>query len=89
MIPTVHQLELPLLEKIARLAEEFFAFAESIKAKAFRDELTADWRTQHSDLISGENSVEALLKRIQEMRGKVVKDKGGKKKIVREKNLCF
>ncbi len=37
---------------------------QSILAKAFRGELTADWRVQNPDLISGENSAEALLTRI-------------------------
>jgi len=38
---------------------------QSILVKAFRGELTAEWRAQHPELISGENSTEALLKRIQ------------------------
>lgn len=38
---------------------------QSTLAKAFRGELTADWRAQNPDLVSGENSAEALLKRIQ------------------------
>lgn len=38
---------------------------QSILAKAFRGELTADWRQQNPELISGENSAEALLARIQ------------------------
>ena len=37
---------------------------QSILAKAFRGELTADWRTQNPELISGENSAEALLAKI-------------------------
>ena len=37
---------------------------QSILAKAFRGELTADWRAANPDLITGENSAEALLKRI-------------------------
>jgi type I restriction enzyme S subunit len=37
---------------------------QSILAKAFRGELTADWRAQNPDLISGENSAESLLERI-------------------------
>jgi len=37
---------------------------QAILAKAFRGELTADWRAQNPELISGENSAEALLKRI-------------------------
>ena len=37
---------------------------QSILAKAFRGELTAEWRAQNPDLISGENSAAALLERI-------------------------
>ena len=37
---------------------------QAILAKAFRGELTADWRAQNPELISGENSAEALLARI-------------------------
>ncbi|MES3675781.1 restriction endonuclease subunit S [Halomonas elongata] len=37
---------------------------QSILAKAFRGELTADWRATHPELISGEQSAEALLERI-------------------------
>ncbi|EPI2105765.1 restriction endonuclease subunit S [Providencia rettgeri] len=37
---------------------------QSILAKAFRGELTADWRAANPDLISGENSAESLLEKI-------------------------
>ena len=37
---------------------------QSILAKAFRGELTADWRADNPELISGENSAEALLEKI-------------------------
>lgn len=37
---------------------------QSILAKAFRGELTANWRATNPELISGENSVEALLEKI-------------------------
>ncbi|MGU5674094.1 hypothetical protein ACV1C4_03195 [Aeromonas hydrophila] len=37
----------------------------TILAKAFRGELTADWRAANPDLISGDNSASALLARIQ------------------------
>ncbi|WP_459866239.1 restriction endonuclease subunit S [Halomonas shantousis] len=37
---------------------------QSILAKAFRGELTAQWREENPELISGENSAEALLERI-------------------------
>jgi hypothetical protein len=33
-------------------------------AKAFRGELTQEWRVANPELISGDNSAEALLKRI-------------------------
>ena len=44
---------------------------QSILAKAFRGELTADWRAANPELISGENSAEALLARIKAERAKV------------------
>ena len=37
---------------------------QSILAKAFRGELTAEWRAANPALITGENSAEALLERI-------------------------
>ncbi|EAP9194207.1 4'-phosphopantetheinyl transferase [Salmonella enterica] len=37
---------------------------QSILAKAFRGELTAQWRAENPDLISGENSAAALLEKI-------------------------
>ncbi|MDX5336653.1 MAG: type I restriction endonuclease subunit R [Marinobacter sp.] len=39
---------------------------QSILAKAFRGELTEQWRKENPELISGENSAEALLERIKE-----------------------
>jgi type I restriction enzyme S subunit len=44
---------------------------QSILAKAFRGELTADWRAENPELISGENSAAALLGRIKAERDKV------------------
>tara|TARA_R110002124_G_scaffold28707_6_gene100898 strand:- start:13032 stop:14510 length:1479 start_codon:yes stop_codon:yes gene_type:complete len=41
---------------------------QSVLAKAFRGELTTDWRAANSELISGDNSAEALLKRIKSER---------------------
>lgn len=38
--------------------------AQSILAKSFRGELSADWRAANPDLISGDNSAEALLTKI-------------------------
>ena len=37
---------------------------QSILAKAFHGDLTAEWREQNFDLISGENSAETLLEKI-------------------------
>ncbi|KZY51690.1 hypothetical protein A3733_08950 [Pseudoalteromonas shioyasakiensis] len=37
---------------------------QSILAKAFRGELTAKWREKNPELISGDNSAEALLAKI-------------------------
>ncbi|MDT4289554.1 restriction endonuclease subunit S [Methylomonas sp. MO1] len=57
---------------------------QSILAKAFRGELTTDWRLQNPDLISGENSAEALLKRIQLERNAQLA--GGKATKVKKKS---
>ena len=38
---------------------------QSILAKAFSGELTAEWREQHQDLITGINSAQSLLAKIQ------------------------
>ncbi|MGI3451375.1 restriction endonuclease subunit S [Citrobacter arsenatis] len=48
---------------------------QSILAKAFRGELTAQWRADNPDLISGENSAAALLEKIKAERAA----SGGKK----------
>lgn len=48
---------------------------QSILAKAFRGELTAQWRSENPDLISGENSAAALLEKIKAERAA----SGGKK----------
>jgi type I restriction enzyme S subunit len=44
---------------------------QSILAKAFRGELTEQWRKDNPELISGENSAEALLERIKAERAAV------------------
>ncbi|HAW1448861.1 TPA: restriction endonuclease subunit S [Escherichia coli] len=48
---------------------------QSILAKAFRGELTTQWRAENPDLISGENSAAALLEKIKAERA----PSGGKK----------
>ena len=51
-------------QKAQAASERVNKLTQSILAKAFRGELTADWRAANSDLISGENSAEALLEKI-------------------------
>jgi type I restriction enzyme S subunit len=53
---------------------------QSILAQAFSGELTKDWRQQNPDLISGENSAEALLERIKAEREKLKPAKKTRKK---------
>lgn len=54
---------------------------QAILAKAFSGELTADWRAQNPDLISGENSAEALLAKIKAEREALAKCKPTKPRI--------
>ncbi|WP_289028269.1 restriction endonuclease subunit S [uncultured Paraglaciecola sp.] len=51
-------------EKTNAALERVNKLTQSILAKAFRGELTADWRAANPDLISGDNSAEALLAKI-------------------------
>lgn len=51
------------------------SLTQSILAKAFRGELTAQWRAENPDLTSGENSAAALLEKIKAERAAC----GGKK----------
>jgi len=54
------------IEQQAKAAKERVdKLTQAILAKAFRGELTADWRAANPDLISGDNSAAALLARIQ------------------------
>lgn len=53
---------------------------QSILAKAFRGELTAQWRAENSDLISGENSAKALLEKIKAERASSTGKRASRKK---------
>ncbi|MGC0798016.1 restriction endonuclease subunit S [Pantoea agglomerans] len=53
-------------QKIEAALEEISNLTQSVLAKAFRGELTAQWREENPELISGINSAEALLERIAE-----------------------
>ncbi|WP_208443428.1 restriction endonuclease subunit S [Pantoea agglomerans] len=53
---------------------------QSILAKAFRGELTAQWRAENPELISGENSAAALLEKIKAERAVSTGKKATRKK---------
>lgn len=53
---------------------------QSILAKAFRGELTAQWRAENPELISGENSAAALLEKIKAERAASTGRKASRKK---------
>ncbi len=70
------------IEQHAKVAlEKVNNLTKSILAKAFCGELTADWRAANPDLISGENSAEALLARIQQGRAAVSKKPKNRKTV--------
>ncbi|ELJ5852319.1 restriction endonuclease subunit S [Enterobacter kobei] len=56
------------------------SLTQSILAKAFRGELTAQWRAENPSLISGENSAAALLERIKAERAASSGKKNSRKK---------
>lgn len=58
---------------------------QSILAKAFRGDLTADWRDANPELISGDNSAEALLARIKAEREAIEKSPKLKRTIIKKK----
>lgn len=64
---------------------------QSILAKAFRGELSADWRAANPELVSGDNSAEALLEKIKaEREALLIKNKANKKtpkKTTRKKKV--
>lgn len=67
-------------QKAAAALERVNNLTQSILAKAFRGELTADWRAANPELISGDNSSEALLAKIQAEREALKPVKKGRKK---------
>lgn len=50
--------------RVNAASERVDKLTQSILAKAFRGDLTAQWRKDNPDLISGDNSAQALLARI-------------------------
>lgn len=65
-------------KQVQNTLERVNNLTQSILAKAFRGELTAQWRAENPGLISGENSAEALLVRIKQERLKNKPVKRGK-----------
>lgn len=55
-------------KQVQNALERVNNLTQSILTKAFRGELTAQWRAENPDLISGENSAQALLVKIQQQR---------------------
>ena len=74
------------IEQQAKAAKERVdKLTQAILAKAFRGELTADWRAANPELISGDNSAAALLEKIKAERQAM---KPNKKTAARKKFLC-
>lgn len=53
---------------VQNVLERVNNLTQSILSKAVRGEFTAQWRAENPDLISGENSAQALLEKIQQQR---------------------
>ncbi len=76
-------------EQVRLAQERVNTLTQSILAKAFRGDLTAEWRAVNSELISGDHSAEALLAKIRlervtlkkqlKPKGEMSKKKKGKK----------
>lgn len=67
-------------ESIGENLQKAKALRQSILKQAFEGKLTEQWRKDHRNLISGENSAEALLKKIKaEKEALLVKPKGKNK----------
>ncbi|MES9904406.1 MAG: restriction endonuclease subunit S [Sedimenticola sp.] len=58
---------------------------QSILTKTFRGELTAEWREQNPDLISGENSAQALLEKIKVERVEAAKQKKPVRRTIKKR----
>ncbi|MFB9145945.1 restriction endonuclease subunit S [Halomonas alkalicola] len=72
-------------QQVANAQTRVDKLTQSILAKAFRGELTAEWRAENPELISGEHSAEALLERIKAEKAKQKPAKtrrGGRKATV-------
>lgn len=71
-------------QQVANAQSRVNKLTQSILAKAFRGELTAEWRAENPELISGDNSAEALLERIKAEKEPLTatkKRRGGRKAV--------
>jgi type I restriction enzyme, S subunit len=82
---------LSICDKLEQTIEDSLKKAEtlrqSIMKKAFNGELTKEWREQHPELVSGENSAEKLLEGIKAEKEKTQSKKA--KKNERHSKHCF
>ncbi len=67
-------------QQVNNALERVNNLTQSILAKAFRGELTEQWRKDNPELISGDNSAEALLERIKAERAAMKPAKRSRKK---------
>ena len=67
-------------QQVNNAQERVNNLTQSILAKAFRGELTEQWRKDNPELISGDNSAEALLERIKAERAALKPAKRSRKK---------
>jgi type I restriction enzyme, S subunit len=67
--------------QVNKALERVNNLTQSILAKAFRGELTEQWRKDNPDLISGENSADALLEKIKAERAAAKPVKRGRKTV--------
>ena len=72
-------------QKVIAAQDRVNNLTQSILAKAFRGELTTEWRELNQALITGENSAEALLAKIKAEREALSKKKAPKKKTTARK----
>lgn len=82
---------LPVADKLEQTIEEALQKAEALRQSilkhAFQGKLTGEWRKLHPELITGENSAEALLERIrqekEEQKKKIVAARDGRRTTAR------
>ncbi|NOI31048.1 restriction endonuclease subunit S [Vibrio coralliilyticus] len=68
-------------QQVSQALERVNNLTQSILTKAFRGELTEQWRKDNSELVSGENSAEALLEKIKSERALAKPKRKTRKKV--------